>query len=82
MRKSQRYGGMFSQIADLDQGERAAIRRPDDLTAAEFRKKVTNAVWWLGWSRKRKFKTRADPATDTIVVRRVHTDAELDAMGY
>ena len=81
MRKNRRYRGDFREIGELDHDQRVEIEKPDDLTAPEFRKRVTNAVKWLAWSRGRRFRTRTNRETDGIIVERTHTQDELARMG-
>jgi hypothetical protein len=77
MRKNRRYRGEFREIGELDRYERIEIAKPDDLTATEFRKRITNAVVWLTASRDRRFRTRTNPKTGGIIVERTHTSMEL-----
>lgn len=79
--RRKRYQGHYGDLAGLVAGDYLEITKPSELTPAAFRRVVTNAVAHLCRTRDRKLRTKV-AASGSIMVWRVHTEAELDDMGF
>lgn len=75
-----RYRREYREIAELAHGGVVILKKPDDLTPAQFARSVTNAVTHFGASRGLRFKTRS--TLTGVKVTRIHTEAELRELGY
>ena len=70
-----RYQGQHRAIAELAHGGVVILKKPDDLTPAQFARSVNNAVTHFGNTRGRRFKTRS--TLTGVEVTRIHTEAEF-----